>query len=812
MSLLDLQIPALANDVKFEDLCLALFQADWQDSTAQKNGRRGQRQDGVDIFGVNHRQDGKLWGVQCKCKDARLGRKLTTTEIDIELAKAERFDKELAHLIIATTAATDAKIQKYVRKLSAARAKLEQFPVTVFAWEKLQQLLADNLAVARQFYPEHFVDSIKQSTKPAFHLPEMRLSPHFADPAKHLDKLRQTLMKGKSATVQGMGGVGKTQLALKYCQQYRDDYAGVWWFSAESLGLLETECMAFCHSQQIALVENIPAPQALRDWLAARPAGERPWLLVYDNADDAKGLKKFLPHASGHHVLITSRLPVWAGMGLLHLDVWTGEQALAFLRPRFAGEDDAALLALTKTLDGLPLALEQACAYLDNQHIAVADYIDRINAAGQDVALLGRVDSDDCARSVLATLSLAFDKLSEPAMVLLMLCAYFAPEPVPEYVFTENPDDMPEMLQAAAGDKFLWRETVAELERYALCQTPVLLLADHMGNNGTNERCLVLHRLTQTAVRAEVERVAGAGGAIGGNVIALLHGAFPLRADYPEHWPRCRSLMPHVQRLAVWYDRDKVAPVPYADLLGQLAIYLKYGPALLSEALRLERRALTILQTALGEEHPDTVMSMGNLATTLWHQGDLHDARLLQEMTLEICRRKQGEEHSDTLTAMNNLATTLWAQDDLPGARSLEEEALDIRRRVFGEEDLDTLTAMDNLAGTLWRQGDLPGARLLQEKTLDISRRLLREEQLDTLKFMNNLASTLRQQGDLTGARSLQEKTLTSLRRKLGEAHANTLTTQGNLAITLENLGEHAAAQALRDDIAAIRSKAKDVD
>jgi hypothetical protein len=802
----------------FEDLCWALFQADWQDSGAQKNGRQGQQQAGVDIVGYNRTAGGALWGVQCKGKNAHYGSKLTTKEIDAELAKAETFQPPLAHWIIATTAATDAPTQEYVRSLSAARQAKNQFPVTLMAWEALHNLLAVNSAVARRFYSEHFVDLSKQSTKPFFHLPEMRLSPHFADPAKHLDKLRQTLMKGKSAavlaaaTVQGMGGVGKTQLALKYCETFRDDYAGVWWFSAENLGLLETECMAFCHSQQIALTPQMAAPQAMRDWLAARPAGERPWLLVYDNADDVKALKKFLPHASGHHVLITSRLQAWAGMDLLHLDVWTGEQALAFLRPRLTGEDDTALLALTKTLDGLPLALEQACAYLEIQHIGVADYIDRINAAGQDVALLGREDSDDCARSVLATLSLAFDKLSEPARALLGLCGYFAPEPVPEYVFIENPERMPEILQAAARDTFLWRETVAELERYALCQAPELVLADHMGNNGTNDRCLVLHRLTQTAVRAEVEHVAGAGGAICGTVIVLLRGAFPFDADYPEHWPRCRSLMPHVQRLAAWYARDKVEPVGYAGLLTQLALYLKYGPALLLEALRLERRALTIKQAALGEEHPSTLISMGNLATTLWQQGDLPGARLLQEQTLAIKQAALGEEHPSTLTSMNNLATTLRQQGDLPGARLLQEKTLDICRRVLGEEHPATLTAMNNLAATLWEQGDLPGARLLEEQALDIRRRVLGEEHPDTLTSMNNLAGTLWQQGDLPGARLLFEKTLTISRRVLGEEHPNTVTSKESLAITLENLGEHAAAQALRDDIAAIRSKTTTAD
>ena len=214
MDMSDLQIPPPANEVKFEALCLALFRAEWADPLAQRNGRRGQEQAGVDIFGINHAQDGKQWGVQCKCKDARLGKTLSASEVDGELALADGFTPPLAHFIIATTAANDAKIQQHVRALNAARQG--KFPVTVFSWEVLQDLLVKHPAVANQFYGNGWLPKVA-----AFHLPEMRLSPHFSDPLNHLAELRRQLMMQKSAavlaatTVQGMGGVGKTQLALK---------------------------------------------------------------------------------------------------------------------------------------------------------------------------------------------------------------------------------------------------------------------------------------------------------------------------------------------------------------------------------------------------------------------------------------------------------------------------------------------------------------------------------------------------------------------------------------------------------------------
>ena len=150
----------------------------------------------------------------------------------------------------------------------------------------------------------------------------------------------------------------------------------------------------------------------------------------------------------------------------------------------------------------------------------------------------------------------------------------------------------------------------------------------------------------------------------------------------------------------------------------------------------------------LGEEHPDTLTSMNNLADTLRAQGDLPGARALQEKVLEALRRVLGEEHPDTLTSMSNLASTLRAQGDLPGARALQEKVLEAVRRVLGEEHPNTLTSMSNLAGTLRAQGDLPGARALQEKGLETRRRVLGEEHPDTLTSMNNLADGLRQTGE----------------------------------------------------------------
>jgi tetratricopeptide (TPR) repeat protein len=180
----------------------------------------------------------------------------------------------------------------------------------------------------------------------------------------------------------------------------------------------------------------------------------------------------------------------------------------------------------------------------------------------------------------------------------------------------------------------------------------------------------------------------------------------------------------------------------------------------LAGARKLQEQVLEIRRRILGEEHPDTITSMGNLAATLQAQGDLAGAQKLQEQVLEIMRRILGEEHPNTLTSMSNLAVTLSDQGDLVGARKLQEQVLGIRRRILGEEHPGTLTSILSLAATFWAQGDLVGARKLQEQVLEIMRRILGEEHPSTSISAWNLFSTYTAMGDSVGARTVLKNDL----------------------------------------------------
>jgi hypothetical protein len=142
----------------FENLCLAIFRAEWSDPLALKNGRTGQPQHGVDVYGSPRPERDTIYGVQCKGKDRLYDAKATVAELHEELSKAEKFSPGLAHWIFATSAARDGALQKAARELSAKRVREGLFQVTVLGWEDIQFILARHPDVVEDFYPEHAYD------------------------------------------------------------------------------------------------------------------------------------------------------------------------------------------------------------------------------------------------------------------------------------------------------------------------------------------------------------------------------------------------------------------------------------------------------------------------------------------------------------------------------------------------------------------------------------------------------------------------------------------------------------------------------
>jgi Flp pilus assembly protein TadD len=596
-----------------------------------------------------------------------------------------------------------------------------------------------------------------------------------------------------AATVHGLGGIGKTRAAIEFAHRYADDYTALLLVRADSPEKLNNDLAELCGPMVLALAEyqnpdtEVRLAAALR-WLREHPG----WFLIIDNVDSedaAAAVERLLGRlAVAGQVLITSRIRNWsAAVSTLQLDLLTLDASTAFLLERTAGlrlkrpDDAAQARAVAQTLGQLALALEQAGAHIGHEHLSFAKYLSQWTSNRDNVMKWFDPRLMQYPVSVAVTWMTTFKQLGDTARRLLRTLAWFAPDPIPGSVFDDS-------------------GTLAELAAYSL------ITWNDIGG-------FSVHRLVQEVTRARME-VDERRDALAEAVIRL-DQVFKGEAGDPSSWPFMDSLASHAAGVVLAnLDLRRKSTKPENDVHssasdiegGQAALGRRVGDFFFETgrfmlAHSMQSRSVDLCRVMFGDEHSDTLKSTGNLAMTMYAQGDLAGARRLQETVAEVLRRVLGDEHRYTLTAMNNLAETLHAQGDLAAARRLQERGLEVLRRVSGGEHPDTLRSINNLALTLRAQGDLASARRLLETGLEGQQQVFGYEHPNTLRSMGNLAMTMYEQGDLAGARRLQERGLEILLRVSGDEHPDTLRSMNNLALTLRAQGDQAGARQLLETV-----------
>ena len=609
----------------------------------------------------------------------------------------------------------------------------------------------------------------------------------FTGRAEELDRLDAILMQDKPAAVtqasvgraavQGMGGVGKTSLAVEYVHRYRSLYAGVSWCPSETSTALLSALANLAVTLGAVTAEEADVEKAAKAALRRLAEQRATWLLVYDNVPAPDAITDLLPSA-GARVLITSRFSDWSELADdVALDVPPLEEAVALLESRTGRRDALGAQTLGDALGRLPLALDHAAAYCKRTQMRFADYATKasslISAAPRGAGY---------PRSVAASFDLAITEAvgqcpaSEALMAYLGQCA---PERIPMTLVEGAVEDEGERLRALAA--------LAEVS-----------LVKHDPFEDTT-LAVTVHRLVQAVARARSETNGSAQDAVG-RLIARLVATYPQEGRDPQSWPLCAKLTPHL------LARRGADDASVSDLLNRAGVYF-HGRGAYFQAAPLLRDALAMREKALGPEHPNTATSLNVLAALLQAQGDFGEARPLFERALAIREKTLGPDHPETATSLNNLGALLQSEGDLAGARPLFERVLALREKMLGPEHPDTATSLHNLGALLQAQGDLAGARPLFERVLALCEKLGPEHPF-TATSLNNHGALLQAEGDLAGARPLFERALAICEKTLGPEHPDTAYALERLGGLLSEQGDFAGARPLVERALAIREKA----
>ncbi|MCJ1255882.1 Kinesin light chain 3 [Lignoscripta atroalba] len=592
----------------------------------------------------------------------------------------------------------------------------------------------------------------------------------------------------------GLGGSGKTQVCLKFAQDNREKFWGIFWIDASSNKTVEQGYEDV--GQTCGLEKDVKIVQR---WLSN---SKDPWLLIFDNADDpGLDVSQYFPAGNRGTILLTTRNPecmVHATVGSFEFGQMVFEEAVTLLVKTAAIEnlsrEASQRLAkpIVETLGCLALAIVQAGAVIRQKLCTMEEYCDIYSRQRRQLLSHQPVQaSSDYRFTVYTTWEVSVNMIkglsneaAKNAIELLQFFSFLHFDGIPKVILEKAWTNM-QMRQSSEWTqahqlRLLCNNRSENLEPFLIWKAVTLLSSFSLISiDGMNNR-ISMHPLVHVWARDQmIETELMHSWTVAASTLAISISWEFQSDDYTFR----RLLLPHVNSCLKCHQRDVFTTddglEEMLNIVDKFAlVYSESGQT--QEAVKLSEQVLKVRKRILGDEHPDTLKSMNNLACSYSDLGQRQEALKLSEQVLKVSKRILGDEHPDTLTSMNNLANSYSDLGQRQDALKLREQVLKVRKRILGDEHPDTLTSMNNLAISYSDLGQRQDALKLREQVLKVRKRILGDEHPDTLTSMNNLANSYSDLDQRQEALRLREQVLEVSKRVLGDEHPDTLLYMNN--------------------------------
>jgi hypothetical protein len=651
-----------------------------------------------------------------------------------------------------------------------------------------------------------------------------------------LETVHQQLWSGKrtsigqTASFQGLGGLGKTQLAVEYAYTYQSEYPnGVIWIHADQ--------DIFSQLVQLAEYARWVSPlsdHAFKLTTAIKRLHEvADCLIIFDNLENQKDIEEILPatHVRSH-ILVTSRYEQ-AGFPPIDLDTLTPELGLQLLlqeaerHPHNKAETQAAA-DIVQRLDGLPLALELAGAYLRRRtSVSWQQYLDLLqdNLQAAFPSSLHKHSLTRHEADIYATLRIhetlfieepllkdILDVLTwsgSATMSVSLLLALLAQDKASSLTGALSLGCALRILQRSSdGEAYAIHRLVREVRRVELpliertdwVETCAQRLGDWFEKYRDDFSDLPLFEANLNHLQTWQQQVQAL------NFPLLAVRLLWLQAYPAWHWGRYKEAKQYLEQAQDLYEQSVTQDIALkAHLLNDLgSVASALGDY--KTALALSEEVLNLRRELFGEEHQDTASSLNNIANYYDSLGNTVKALELGEQALQIQRKLLGEEHPDTASSLNNVACYYDSLGNAAKALELGQQALQIWRKFLGEEHPHTAMSLNNVAGYYDSLGNATKALELGEQALHIHHKLLGEENPITAKLLNNVALYHNSLGNIAKALELGKQAWQIRCKLLGEEHPDTVSSNYNfIAYLLDNNERPAAFERLKHQLALLK-------